>query len=130
MNTQASVFIYWASLVVLAYVYVGYPMLLLVAAKVLRRKAVECGADLPVVSLIISAYNEAKVIDAKLHNSLALEYPRERLEILVVSDCSSDQTDDIVRSFGRHGVKLLRVPERSGKTAGLNEAVRHSDKAY
>jgi len=126
MNIQASVFVYWASLVLLAYVYVGYPMLLFIAAKVLRRKAVERGAGLPRATLIISAYNEAKVIDAKLHNSLALEYPRERLEILVVSDCSSDQTDEIVRSFGRHGVKLLRMPERSGKTVGLNEAIRHA----
>lgn len=123
MRTQTWVFVYWVSLVLMAYVYVGYPLLLIIAKKVLRPKAIQRGADLPRVSLIISAYNEAKVIGEKLRNSLALEYARERLEILVVSDCSSDQTDEIVRSFGRHGVKLLRMPQRSGKTAGLNEAV-------
>jgi cellulose synthase/poly-beta-1,6-N-acetylglucosamine synthase-like glycosyltransferase len=126
MSMQTCILVYWGSLALLAYVYIGYPMLLVIAARGLRRKTVERRVDLPRVSLIISAYNEAKVIGKKLRNSLALEYPRERLEILVVSDCSSDQTDEIVRSFGRHGVKLLRMPERSGKTAGLNEAVRHA----
>jgi cellulose synthase/poly-beta-1,6-N-acetylglucosamine synthase-like glycosyltransferase len=126
MSTQTWVLVYCASLALLVYVYIGYPVLLFIAARVLRRKAVERGADLPRVTLIISAYNEAKVIGGKLRNSLALEYPRERLEILVVSDCSSDQTDEIVRSFSEHGVKLLRMSERSGKTAGLNQAVRQA----
>jgi cellulose synthase/poly-beta-1,6-N-acetylglucosamine synthase-like glycosyltransferase len=126
MSTQTWVLVYCASLALLVYVYIGYPILLFIAARVLRRKAVERGADWPRVSLIISAYNEAKVIGRKLRNSLALEYPRERLEILVVSDFSSDQTDDIVRSFSEHGVKLLRMSERSGKTAGLNAAVRQA----
>ena len=120
------VLVYCASLALLVYIYIGYPVLLFMAASVLRRKAVERGADRPRVSLIISAYNEAKVIGKKLGNSLALEYPRERLEILVVSDCSSDETDEIVRSFSEQGVKLLRMSERSGKTAGLNEAVRQA----
>src|SRR5688572_31214832 len=126
MNLETWALVYWASLALPAYVYIGYPILLIIGARVLPRKAVARGADLPHVTLLISAYNEAKVMAKKLHNSLGLEYPRDRLEILVVSDCSSDQTDEIVRSFDRHGVKLLRMPERSGKTAGLNEAVRHA----
>jgi len=126
MNLETWALLYWGSLALLAYIYIGYPVLLIIGARMLPRKAVARGADLPRVTLIISAYNEAKVMAKKLHNSLGLEYPRDRLEILVVSDCSSDQTDEIVRSFDRHGVKLLRMPERSGKTAGLNEAVRHA----
>jgi len=72
----------------------------------------------PGVTLVISAYNEEGVIGAKLENSLALDYPSELLEILVVSDYSDDQTDTIVQNFGDPRIRLLRLPARSGKTAG------------
>jgi len=75
------------------------------------------------VTLIISAYNEEGVIRRKLINALALDYPKDTLEILVVSDCSTDGTDAIVKSFQEQGVTLLRLEERHGKTYGLNQAV-------
>jgi cellulose synthase/poly-beta-1,6-N-acetylglucosamine synthase-like glycosyltransferase len=81
-----------------------------------------CKADIePSVSLIISAYNEAAVIARKLQNSLSLDYPENLLEIVVVSDASTDGTDDIVNGYSGR-VRLLRLTQRSGKTLGLNRA--------
>ncbi len=78
------------------------------------------------ISLIISAYNEEKVIRQKILNSIALNYPRDKLEILVISDCSTDDTDKIAKEFENQGIKLYRSDIRQGKTAGLNTAVKHA----
>jgi len=78
---------------------------------------------LPSVSLIISAYNEENVIEEKLFNSIKLRYPKEKLEIIVVSDGSTDRTDEIVKKFFNKGVTLIRVEGRQGKTACQNIAV-------
>jgi cellulose synthase/poly-beta-1,6-N-acetylglucosamine synthase-like glycosyltransferase len=77
----------------------------------------------PSVTLLISAFNEARVIRSKVENALSLDYPAESLEIIIVSDASTDETDPIVESFASRGVKLLRMAKREGKTAGLNKAV-------
>src|SRR5262245_15917567 len=108
---------------ILAYVLVGYPLVLrmLVAvrgAKPVRRREVE-----PPVSFVISAYNEADVIKGKLENALALDYPAGKLQIVVISDCSDDGTDEIVTQFADRGVTLARMTERGGKTIGLNRTV-------
>ena len=73
--------------------------------------------------MIVSAYNEREVIAAKLQNTLALDYPRNLLEIVVISDCSDDGTDQIVNSFKPQGVRLIRMKQRFGKTTGLNLGV-------
>jgi cellulose synthase/poly-beta-1,6-N-acetylglucosamine synthase-like glycosyltransferase len=78
------------------------------------------------VTLVISAFNEADTIERKLENSLTLDYPAARFEVLVVSDASTDETDRIVQRFSLQGVVLLRMSERSGKTAGLNAAVQRA----
>lgn len=80
-------------------------------------------APVPTISLIIAAYNEEKVIRRKLENSLALDYPRAKLEIIVVSDGSTDHTHDIASSFQADGVIAIHEPARRGKTAALNRAV-------
>jgi cellulose synthase/poly-beta-1,6-N-acetylglucosamine synthase-like glycosyltransferase len=108
----------------MGYVYVGYPMLLWIATRYCRRPVRQEDIT-PPVTLIISAFNEAKVIGQKLENALALDYPRDQLEILVVSDASEDGTDAVVESF-RGCVKLLRMAKRQGKTAGLNVALRQA----
>ncbi|HEV2763387.1 MAG TPA: glycosyltransferase family 2 protein, partial [Pyrinomonadaceae bacterium] len=77
----------------------------------------------PTVSVVITAYNEERDLAAKLENTLALDYPKDKLEIIVASDCSSDRTDDIARSFAPRGVRLHRQAERLGKTAAQNAAV-------
>jgi cellulose synthase/poly-beta-1,6-N-acetylglucosamine synthase-like glycosyltransferase len=107
-------------------VYVGYPLVLVVARLLRRPRATTRGEGTPAATLVISAFNEERVIARKLENSLALDYPPERLEILVVSDSSSDRTDMIVQSFAHAGVRLLRLSERGGKTLGLNAAVREA----
>ena len=113
---------FWLCLGVVAYVYAGYPLLLSLAAS-FRRRLEPDDAHRPTVSLVIAAFNEAKVIRAKLENALALDYPADRLEIVVASDGSSDGTDEIVREFADRGVVLQRVTPRGGKTRALNTVI-------
>jgi cellulose synthase/poly-beta-1,6-N-acetylglucosamine synthase-like glycosyltransferase len=120
-NTIAQT-IFWLSAAALGYTYVGYPLLLLILSR-LRTRPVRRAAFEPHVTVIITAYNEERDLAAKLENTLALSYPPDKLEIIVASDCSSDRTDDIVRSFAARGVRLHRQPERLGKTAAQNAAV-------
>lgn len=108
-----------------AYVYAGYPLLLLVLQKIAKRPIAR-GDSTPPVSLIIAAYNEQVVIAEKIENSLQLDYPRDRLEIMVVADGSSDRTAEIVRSYAAQGVVLLDSPERRGKSAALNRGVKQA----
>ena len=78
--------------------------------------------ELPEITLIIPAYNEAAVLREKLENALAVDYPRDKLEILVASDGSSDETNQIAESFSDRGVHLLAFPRRRGKASVLNDA--------
>jgi cellulose synthase/poly-beta-1,6-N-acetylglucosamine synthase-like glycosyltransferase len=109
--------------VVLVYVFLGYPLLLRAVVFCRGARRVERDDSTPALSLVISAYNEAAVIRAKLDNVLELDYPREQLEVVVISDASSDGTDEIVTGFASRGVRLERRPTRKGKTAGLNWTV-------
>ncbi len=106
----------------LFYVYVGYPCLLLLLCRN-KKKSVGCLKKYPRVSVLISARNEARVIKSKLQNTLGLEYPEDLLEVLVISDASTDGTDQIVREYGNNRISLVRLEVRRGKSAGLNEAV-------
>ncbi len=115
--------LFWAGIALIVYVYAGYPLLLLLLNRVRGERPVRRANIEPDVTLIISAYNEEDVIARKLDNSLNLDYPAKKLEIIVVSDASTDKTDDIVRQYADRGVRLLRMPERGGKTVGLNLAV-------
>jgi cellulose synthase/poly-beta-1,6-N-acetylglucosamine synthase-like glycosyltransferase len=109
---------------VLGYVYIGYPIIVrLLAAfkgKPVRRSAGFC----PTVTVVISVYNEEKSICAKIAHVLSRDYPSHLLDVIVVSDASSDATDQIVRSCRDERVKLLRVEGRCGKTACQNAAAR------
>ena len=118
----AAEIVFWLSAAALFYAYVGYPLLLLIISTfggraVLRRDYT------PSVSVIITAYNEERDLATKLENTLALDYDRDKLEVIVASDCSTDRTDEIARSFASRGVRLHRQPERLGKTAAQNAAV-------
>src|SRR5262245_25832107 len=123
MTEMVAAAIAWAMLGAVVYVYAGYPLLLWLMTRVLSRP-VRRDRIMPPVTLIISAFNEAAIIGKKIENSLELDYPGDRLEIVVVSDASTDRTDDIVRSFSDRGVRLLRQDKRRGKTEGLNLALR------
>lgn len=109
--------------VALLYVYIGYPLLLRAVVFCRGARRVETDGAVPSLSLVISAYNEAGVIRRKLDNVLELDYPREQLEVVVISDASSDGTDEIVAEFASRGVRLEQRPTRKGKTAGLNWTV-------
>lgn len=113
----------WLSIFLVFYVYAGYPVLLLAKQKLFGARPRTVAGIEPPVTLIISAFNEEDVIAEKIENSLALDYPAGKLEVMVVSDCSSDRTDEIVRGYSDRGVKLVRMKQRGGKTAGLNVAV-------
>ena len=120
--TELAAAVAWVALASVVYVYAGYPALLWVATR-LTCRPVRRESITPSVTLVISAFNEAPVIGKKIENSLGLDYPRNRLEIFVVSDASTDGTDEIVSAFAARGVRLLRQHERLGKTAGLNAAL-------
>jgi cellulose synthase/poly-beta-1,6-N-acetylglucosamine synthase-like glycosyltransferase len=113
---------FWAALGVLAYVYIGYPCLVFVLAQ-LRPRPVRKGSDLPTVTFVVAAYNEEPAIAEKLRNTLALEYPADRLEIIVASDGSTDRTEEIVTTEFAGRVKLLALGGRHGKTLAQNRVV-------
>lgn len=114
--------IYWASLGILFYIYLGYPLLLAIISRWFSRRGPEPGYT-PDLSILIAAYNEEAGIREKIHQTLALDYPAEKLEILVLSDGSTDRTDEIVQSIPDPRVRLLRVAGRKGKTNAQNEGV-------
>jgi cellulose synthase/poly-beta-1,6-N-acetylglucosamine synthase-like glycosyltransferase len=114
--------IFWIAVAAIAYTYAGYPLLLILMSK-LRAKSVTRSEFTPSVTVIIAAYNEERDLAAKLENTLALDYPKDKLEIIVSSDCSTDRTDEIVGRFESRGVRLHRQAERLGKTAAQNAAV-------
>lgn len=114
--------IFWIAVAAIAYTYAGYPLLLMIVSK-FRGKPVLRREFTPPVTVIIAAYNEERDLAEKLENTLALDYPKDKLEIIVTSDCSTDRTDEIVRSFEPRGVRLHRQEERLGKTAAQNAAV-------
>lgn len=110
-------------LVVAFYAFAGYPLLLSLAARTRRRSAQpRVTGGLPFVSISLPVYNEEAQIRDVINSLLAIDYPKELLQIVVVSDASSDRTDDIVREYADRGIELLRLPGRSGKTAAENAA--------
>jgi cellulose synthase/poly-beta-1,6-N-acetylglucosamine synthase-like glycosyltransferase len=102
------------------YAYVIYPLLLRVAA---GDPAVPASREIPMVSIVVPAYNEERQIAGAIEALLAQDYPAERRQILILSDASSDRTDEIVRGFAPQGVELLRMPQRKGKTAAENASI-------
>ena len=121
MNIVALVlFIISATLIV--YTYIGYPALLYVLSRLFGHP-IRKAAITPRLSIIIAAYNEESDIARKLDETLALDYPKDKLEIVVASDCSTDRTDEIVQSYAKRGVILHRRPQRLGKTSAQNHAV-------
>lgn len=117
--------IFFTSVAALFYVYAGYPLLVWLVSR-LFPKQIKRGAFEPRVTILITAYNEERDIRAKLENTLEIVYPKEKLEILVASDGSTDKTDQIVREFSARGVKLFRQEGRVGKTYTQNKAVEQS----
>lgn len=115
--------LFWICAAVIAYVHLGYPCLMWLLARRAASLQPDDPVQWPAVTLIIAAYNEARVLAAKLENSLCLDYPPDRLEIVVASDGSTDATDAVANGYADRGVRLVRVEGRQGKTAAQNAAV-------
>ncbi len=115
-----------AAIAIPVYAYAGYPMILVVLGRAWRNRPAPVEPDAwPMVTLTLPVYNEERVVAGTLDAILAADYPREKLHVLVVSDASTDRTDDIVREYAARGVELLRLPQRSGKTVAENAARGH-----
>jgi cellulose synthase/poly-beta-1,6-N-acetylglucosamine synthase-like glycosyltransferase len=114
-----------ASIWAMGYVYFGYPLLLRLGffGRQQPLRVAAMSGEQPMISIIIAAHNEEAGIEAKLRNLLASKYPRERMEILVGSDGSSDRTEAIVRPLAAEGVGLISFPQHQGKSAIQNRLV-------
>ncbi|MHB2147438.1 glycosyltransferase family 2 protein [Calditrichota bacterium LG25] len=118
------VIFFWSSVLILGYIYLGYPLILFILSRIINKPVKANENNLPTVALVISAFNEESVIKEKIENTLGLDYPPHKLQIWVVSDASTDHTDEVVRSFVNDRVHLLRMEERSGKTYGITRVMQ------
>ena len=114
--------LFWFCVGIVLYTYVGYPALLTLLART-RRKPLARPPHEPTVTLLVAAYNEEGWLGRKLENALQLDYPREKLQILVAADGSDDRTPDIARAYAERGVELSYQPARQGKMAAINRAM-------
>jgi len=103
--------------------WIGYPVFLFFASKLFRKKHLISDSYMPKVTMMIMSYNEAKVIEKKIKNSLELDYPK--LEIFVVDSASNDGTQNIVKKYSKQ-VKLIEQGERKGKASAINYGMKYS----
>lgn len=121
-----AIWVFSLSLLVILYTYVGYPVLMYLLS-FLFKPSVKRGDALPWVTVVIPVHNQEKLIGAKLENCLGFDYPRERLKIIVVSDGSTDRTDEVAGRIQDDRVQLLTLSFRGGKVAAQNHGVRFCD---
>jgi poly-beta-1,6-N-acetyl-D-glucosamine synthase len=115
--------IFWISFTIVFYTYIGYGIVIyLISRMKAPLKVVKSEQNLPQVTLLIAAYNEAKFIEEKIKNTLALNYPKDLLEIIVVTDGSTDKTPEFVSRYPE--VRLLHEPIRRGKIHAVNRAMQ------
>src|ERR1700688_2058740 len=117
----AVIVLFWISLGLLVWTHAVYPLAAGVLARV-RTRPVRKGDALPSVTLIVAAHNEESVIERRIENLRALDYPVDRVELVVTSDASTDGTDELA---GRAGARVIRNP-RGGEVAAQNNAVRET----
>ena len=120
-----SEFVFWLTIGIVIYTYIGYPIIIFVLSLFVNNVNKKHDIE-PKVTFLITAYNEEASIAKKLDNTLKLDYPKEKLEIIVASDGSTDKTDEIVKQYSKYGVKLIRVEGRVGKTETQNVAVKQA----
>jgi cellulose synthase/poly-beta-1,6-N-acetylglucosamine synthase-like glycosyltransferase len=115
--------VFWITLSFIFYTYFGYPIIISLLAGIKKNPEWSDGHT-PLVTVLIAAYNEEKVIQKKIENTLALDYPKEKLQIIIAADGSSDQTVGIAKKFVDRGVLLNFIPERGGKMAAITRAMQ------
>jgi cellulose synthase/poly-beta-1,6-N-acetylglucosamine synthase-like glycosyltransferase len=123
--TIASI-IFFVSLLGLIWIYVGYMSFLLIATIIKKKRSKTDQSIRPTVSIMIMTFNEEDVIRKKIENTLALDYPRENIEIIVVDSNSSDKTQGIVREFESKGVKLIVQEKREGKASAIHYGMKQA----
>ncbi len=118
---------FWTILFLIIYTYFGYPILMKFLSKVIKKHVKKANIQ-PFISIIIPVHNEGKIIKRKIKNTLDIDYPKERIEVIVISDNSNDQTHEIVEDFVKKNkqIKLIALPERGGKTIAQNEGIKAS----
>jgi cellulose synthase/poly-beta-1,6-N-acetylglucosamine synthase-like glycosyltransferase len=120
----AAQIIFWLAIAIPFYAYIGYPLTLLLLRSVVHRKVQKRPYE-PLASLLIPAYNEADIIEQKIRNSLALDYPMDQLDIVIACDGSTDGTPDVARKAAAGtAIRILDFPKNRGKIPALNDAVR------
>jgi glycosyltransferase involved in cell wall biosynthesis len=120
-------YVFYLSVVLCGYSYFLYPLILKMIPPRYSQKTPQADSSvLPALCLIITAHNEEGRIRGKLDNALEIDYPREKLDIIVASDCSEDTTDEIVSSYANRGIRLVRANERKGKEYAQLCAIRAS----
>ena len=115
--------IFFVCIILIIYTYLGYPLLLMLIT-LFYKKPVKKADITPSVSIIISAYNEEKTIKKTIKNVLALDYPKNKREIIIVSDGSTDRTEEIIKRYIKNGIKLTSLDKNLGKTNAQNIAVK------
>ena len=118
--------IFWIILFSVFWTYIGYYCCLWIIARIKKQKT-EDNLIFPKVSIIITAYNEEDNIKRKIENSLSLDYPTKNLETIIVSDGSTDRTNEIIKAYGEKGIRLLALPDRKGKDRGQGKGVSISN---
>lgn len=118
--------IFLITVLLLGYIFVGYPLIVWLIARLRQRTTLRDASFRPSVEAVVVAHNEGKTIAKKIENLLALDYPADRLSVLVVSDASSDDTCSIVQALDNPRVRLMHFDEKSSKAACLNHAIASS----
>lgn len=118
--------LFWICVAGIVYPYIGYPLVMFLIATFRDGRDLPAPGVYPSVSLIVPAHNEERRIERKVRNTAALRYPPEQLQVLFVSDGSTDRTADIIDACRTPAMELLRLPGRGGKAAALNAALEHA----
>ncbi len=117
--------IFWVSLFIIFYTYVGYGILLFFIIKILRifrkKKAFDLNYKLPSVTIIVAAYNEEYCIEEKITNTLFLDYPKDKVHYIFITDGSTDKTPEIISKY--NSIQLMHKPERTGKIVAVHRAM-------
>jgi len=124
--TQSILTLTLVSIFIPIYVYIGYPVLLFILNKTLKHKTVNIADITPKVAMFVSCYNEDDVIEKKILDCLALDYPQEHIEFIFISDGSDDNTDEIIKRYQHKDITLVRQEGRLGKTSGLNLGMKET----
>lgn len=114
--------VFWVMLVLTLHCYLLFPVTLPFVSEIFKRKkkVADSNGELPTVSILISAYNEEAVIERKIQNILEIDYPKDKLEVLIGDDGSADRTAEIVARYADQGITLVKAPKNAGKAAMLN----------